>query len=471
MDPYGEVDDRPRDAAFFVESALLDVQCAEVDLNRYAARRYAQIADAVSLARRSPEVFLHECGADAAAEAERAAIFDISLRLKCSEDDVRADLHVAQTAARLLPALWRHARDGFVSMHLVTRSVGAVGRLSAPVGATIEQEQAAREAARRIDEATSEWAFACSPENFLRRLRRLVDRLDAESAEKRHARSLRDRRVSVEHMDNGMSWINAFVPTTEAIAIQRRLTASAKQTKNSNSCEERAVAQIRADLFSEWLLGIGTDRAAQTKVFVTIPIQMLEGGDAPGLPTPEAELVGHGPIDPHTAKQIFLDTGVFRRVIVDPIRSVVIDMDRRSRHATQAQRDWLVLQHGTCARDGCDNLALDADIDHQTPWAQGGRTNLDELRPLCPRDHRARHQTRAVYRSRPDGSVEVTTPTGFRSAAPPPECDVASTGVPEPTERPTRVSARGSTGASTADIWDTEQASAAGSTETVSAPF
>jgi hypothetical protein len=96
-------------------------------------------------------------------------------------------------------------------------------------------------------------------------------------------------------------------------------------------------------------------------------------------------------------------------------------MDRRSRRATPAQRDWLVLQHGTCAVDGCTRLALDADIDHETPWARGGKTNLEELRPLCPRHHVDRHRTRAVYRSRPDGSVEVTTPTGFRSSAPPPE--------------------------------------------------
>ncbi|GEK86929.1 hypothetical protein GCM10007198_02980 [Microbacterium aerolatum] len=232
--------------------------------------------------------------------------------------------------------------------------------------------------------------------------------------------------MCVEHVDDGMSWFNACIPTSEALAADRRLTATAKQMKKGDPAETRTIAQIRADLFPAWLRGVGTDRAAQTKVFVTIPVQLLDGAaNTPGLPVPEAEIVGHGPIDPLTAKQLFLDTGVFRRVVVDPIRSVVIDMDRRSRCATPAQRDWLILQHGTCARDGCTRLALDADIDHRTPWAQGGKTNLDDLRPLCPRHHVDRHRTRAVYRSRPDGSVEVTTPTGFHSSAPPPEAHAA----------------------------------------------
>lgn len=418
---YDDVDDRPRDAAFFVESALDDLQCADIDLNRYAARRAAQIADAVALARHDPGVFVFEDGPGAADLAERAVVSDIAVRLKRSDEDVQSELMVVRMAMAKLPTLWGHARDGFASMYLVGRAVGGLIRLRAPHGATPEQLDAEREAARRIDEATSEWVFSCSPTNFLRRLRRLVDRLDPEPAEVRHARALTDRRVSVTHEDNGMSWFNAFIPTSEALAADRRLTATAKQVKKHDPCESRTVAQIRADLFSEWLRGVGTDRAAQTKIFVTIPVQLLEGQNITDLPASTAEIVGHGPIDPLTATQMFLDAGVFRRVIVDPIRSVVVDMDRRSRHATQAQRDWLILQHGTCATDGCNRLALDAEIDHRIPWAQGGKTDLEDLRPLCPRHHAARHRTRAVYRSRPDGSVQVVTPTGFRSTAPPPE--------------------------------------------------
>ncbi|MFY9714091.1 MAG: HNH endonuclease signature motif containing protein, partial [Microbacterium sp.] len=130
--------------------------------------------------------------------------------------------------------------------------------------------------------------------------------------------------------------------------------------------------------------------------------------------------VGGDTIDPLTAKQLFLDTPTFHRVITDPIKGVIVDMDRRSYRPTRAQRDWLTLQHGTCSRDGCTRLAIDADLDHDRPWTHQGRTDINNLRPLCPRDHVHRHRTRAVYRTRPDRSVEVTTPTGHISDAPPP---------------------------------------------------
>lgn len=421
MEPYyDDVDDRPRDAAFFVESALEDLQCADIDLNRHAASRAARIADAVALARRNPELYALSTDRDAREIAERGAIFDIALRLKSSEDYVRSQLHVAEEAQEHLPALWRNARDGFVSMYLVSHTVGALLKVRAPANGSEFERDAERESYRQIDEATAEWALTCTPTLFMQRLRRLVEKLTPEDASTRHTKSLRDRRVTMEHRENGMTWFSVFMSTEDAIAAYQRADETARQMqKHPNECRTRA--QIRADLCSQWMRGIGTDTAVQTKVFVTIPVQMLAGDlDASvTLPEPAAELIGHGSIDPLTARQIFLDAGAFRRVIVDPIDSVVLDLERRSRRATAAQRDWLILQHGTCARDGCTRLAQNADIDHETPWSQGGKTNIDELRPLCPRDHVNRHLTRAIYRSRPDRSAEVTTPTGFHSTAPP----------------------------------------------------
>lgn len=420
MEPwFDDVDDRPRDAAFIVTAALDDLQCADIDLNRHAAHRAARIVDAVRLARRNPEVFVHPGERDAARSAERAALLDIALRLRCSEEYIRGELFAAEEAMLHLPELWRHACDGFVSMYLVGRTVGALLKVRAPVHADDDERHTAALAMRIIDEAASEWVLSCSPATFLRRLRTLVDRLDPVGGDVRHARAVRDRRVVVTHDEDGMSWISAYLPTIEALAIKRRLASTAKhRQKNVDECRNRD--HLRADLFSAWLRGVGSDTAVTTSVFVTIPVQLLATGGADTVPAAQAEIVGHGPIDDLTAKQVFLDAGVFRRVLVDPIHSVVLDMDRRSRHATRAQRDWLILQHGTCARDGCGRLAQDAEIDHRIPWAQGGKTDIDDLRPLCPRDHALRHRTRAIYRSRPDRTVQVITPTGFRSAAPPP---------------------------------------------------
>ncbi len=277
MEPwFDDVDDRPRDAAFFVESALDDLQCADVDLNRYEARRSVRIADAVALARRNPEVYVHHTtDKDAVDQAVRAAVFDIALRLRCSEEYVRGVLFTAEQAMAHLPLLWQQARDGFVSMYLVGRTVGALARVRADFGASEEELDLEREAMRLIDQAASEWALSCPPAAFARRLRTLVDRLDPVGAAERHGRKVRERRVVVHEDEDGMSWFMAYIPTIEAIAAKRRLTSAAKHLqKHPDECRTRD--QIRADLCSEWLRGIGTDKAVKTKIFVTIATTCID---------------------------------------------------------------------------------------------------------------------------------------------------------------------------------------------------
>lgn len=429
----GEFDTRPKTAGDVVETFLGDLECTSIEANRQAALKAERIAKVVSLAREHPEVYVERFpDAEAREFAERSALLDIALRLRSTEDYVRGVLFTAEQAMAFLPNLWREARDGFAPMYLAECTVGALARVRARADATDEELAAQREAYRRIDEAAAEWAVSCSPATFRRRLKTLVDRLDPSDRSEQHALAMADRRVFLQEQEHGMSVLGAVLPTMQARAALRRLTATAKHMAKDRR-EGRTRDQIRADLFGDWLCGVGTDRAVKTKVYVTIPVQMLTEGGASGagsiaavdpdaaeiLATEQAQMVGCGPIDPLTAKQIFLDAKAFRRVITDPVRSVVLDMDRRTYRPTKAQRDWLVLQHGTCARDGCERLAADSDVDHRRAWAAGGATNLDNLAPLCPRDHTHRHKTRATYRSRPDGSVQVTTPTGFRTTAPP----------------------------------------------------
>jgi len=418
----------------------------EFAINRRAFHRAAGIEEVVGHVRRHPEIYTVGDRPDDLDHAIRSIVFEVSLRLQISEDEVRRTLCTVQTAQESLPLMWERAEDGFAAMRFVDAAVAAALRLRAPVGATAEQHEYAAEAISLIDRASAEWTLHLSLPAFRRRLTVLADRLDPTPADQRHARGMADRRVVLEEAEDGMSWIMALVPTVKAVAIKRRLTATAKHLQKDER-EQRTRDQIRADLFTDWLCGVGTSTAVKTTVFVTVPVGLLGGGSeadgagesrregsaAPGLVPSvpgearnpitslgRAQLVGHGPIDSLTAQQTFLDAPAFRRVLTDPIRGVVLDMDRRTYRPTKAQRDWLVLQHGTCARDGCTRLALDADLDHERRWAQGGRTDIGNLRPLCPADHARNHRTRFHFRSRADRTVEVTSPTGFRTADPPP---------------------------------------------------
>ncbi|MBS1905002.1 MAG: DUF222 domain-containing protein [Actinobacteria bacterium] len=414
----------------------------EFAINRRAFRRAVGVQEVVAHVRRHPEIYTVGDRVDDLDHAFRSVVFEVSLRLQISEDEVRRTLCTVETAQESLPLMWERAEDGFAAMRFVDAAVGAALRLRAPVGATPEQQEYATGAIALIDRASAEWVLHLSLPAFRRRLKVLADRLDPEPAAQRHGRGMADRRVVLEEAEDGMSWIMALVPTVKAVAIKRRLTSTAKHLQKDKR-EQRTRDQLRADLFTDWLCGVGTSTAVKTTVFVTVPVGLLSGGSptdsasegtvAPGgVPFASgearnpvtslgwAQLVGHGPIDPLTARQAFLDAPAFRRVITDPVRGVVLDMDRRTYRPTTAQRDWLVLQYGTCARDGCTRLALDADLDHERMWARGGRTDVGNLRPLCPADHARNHRTRFHLRSRPDRTVQVTSPTGFHTTDPPP---------------------------------------------------
>ena len=424
-----------------LRSVLDTVMCDQLEANKYHAHRAAGVAEAIDHARAHTFLYTDIPGTEGVRVAEAAVLIELGSRLQLSENQLRNLAHTARTATQRLPWLWQAARDGFAPLPLVDATVSAILPLLAPADATEEEQREAAERLALVDELTSEWVLTLTAATFRSRLRTLIGRLDPRPADRRHADALADRRVLVQDAEDGMAWLTILMPRIDAIGAHRHLTSQAKHLQKDPT-ETRSRDQIRADLAADLLhsrtdehgrvgaVGVKTG-PVKTKVFVTIPIGVLTGESAgpdgkcalcggSGFPE-QARIVGDEPLDPLTAKQLFLDAKAFHRVIYDPIHSVVLDLERNSRRASRAQRDWLTLQHGTCARDGCTRLAIDAEIDHIIPWAKGGRTNLADLRPLCGLDHDVgRHKTLIRYRSRADGTVQITTPTGHRSDPPPP---------------------------------------------------
>ncbi|HYF47335.1 MAG TPA: DUF222 domain-containing protein [Acidimicrobiales bacterium] len=66
---------------------------------------------------------------------------------------------------------------------------------------------------------------------------------------------------------------------------------------------------------------------------------------------------------------------------------VPFDAGRTFRLATYRQRLLLRTVHPTCAVEGCDVPFDDCEIHHLHPWERGGRTDLDNLVPLCGYHH------------------------------------------------------------------------------------
>lgn len=68
------------------------------------------------------------------------------------------------------------------------------------------------------------------------------------SIEKRHAKSVLDRRVDYTPDKDGMAWISACLPADQASAIWNRITAVARGLQGAD--EFRTLTQIRTDVYS-----------------------------------------------------------------------------------------------------------------------------------------------------------------------------------------------------------------------------
>ena len=83
------------------------------------------------------------------------------------------------------------------------------------------------------------------------------------------------------------------------------------------------------------------------------------------------------------------DAAVSRIIVKGP--SEVLDVGRRTRTVTTAQRRALLVRDGGCVSPGCGMPAKFCDAHHIVPWVEGGPTSLENLELRCRRHHRAVH--------------------------------------------------------------------------------
>ncbi|GAA0978611.1 hypothetical protein GCM10009555_041910 [Acrocarpospora macrocephala] len=99
-------------------------------------------------------------------------------------------------------------------------------------------------------------------------------------------------------------------------------------------------------------------------------------------------------------------TADLRRVLRDA-DGALLDLGRTRRLASTDQREAILAQYTTCAREGCDVPAYLAEIDHIQPWHPAGRTDLANLAPLCTPDNKwkSRHPDRVEIIDQGNGTV------------------------------------------------------------------
>jgi Domain of unknown function (DUF222)/HNH endonuclease len=175
----------------------------------------------------------------------------------------------------------------------------------------------------------------------------------------------------------------------------------------------RSGSQRRADalvaLASESLDREVRGGRAPVTVDVVIDVGTLAGGTPLPLTSVRHDLERVGPVPRTTAERLACDCAIGRVVLRG--ESEVLDLGRRTRLVSAAQRRALVHRDRRCAFPGCDRPPRWCDAHHLVPWQRGGPTDLDNLVLLCRRHHVLCHEGGWRLARGPDRQVTATRPS------------------------------------------------------------
>ncbi len=261
----------------------------------------------------------------------------------------------------------------------------------------------------------------------------LAEKAQPRTLEERFEDADATRTVRLFDLADGMSALNAVLPSVQAHGIFNRLTQQARALKDFQAGrsdygtklhtedepvdDRRTTDQIRADLFSDMLLtsvpsldplagddcgGLGAIKAI---VQVTVPATTLAGTAS----TP-ADLSGLSLVDPESARRLAGTAPGWDRVFTHPVTGTVVSVDRY-RPNDQLKRQ-LRARDQHCRFVGCRMPTHRCDIDHTVDAALGGPTHQHNLAHLCRRHHSVKHASRWTVKQVGDGVLEWTSPTG-----------------------------------------------------------
>src|SRR5690606_3952815 len=111
----------------------------------------------------------------------------------------------------------------------------------------------------------------------------------------------------------------------------------------------------------------------------------------PMLRTLPGLLLTTGHLLPITDIHRLARTPTLARIIMNS-SGQILDMGRKTRLATPAQRRAILARYDTCWVKGCPLPASMCQIDHIDNWSDGGRTDLARLGPACQFHNRDRYR-------------------------------------------------------------------------------
>ncbi|OBF60341.1 hypothetical protein A5787_20325 [Mycobacterium sp. 852002-50816_SCH5313054-b] len=243
---------------------------------------------------------------------------------------------------------------------------------------------------------------------------KIVARADADAVRRRKEHQV-DREVWIgDRVQDGLAEIHGSLFASDAHALDRRLNALA-----ATVCahDPRSREQRRADALGA--LAAGADRlgcrcarpdcaagkrpaAGPVVIHVIAEQATVEGtGTAPG-----SEVGADGLIPPELVAELAASAKLV--ALIHPA-----DAAPENRYVpSQALADFVRCRDLTCRWPGCDCPAVQCDLDHTIPYAQGGLTHASNLKCYCRTHHLIKTFMGWAEQQLADGTLILTSPAG-----------------------------------------------------------
>ena len=148
----------------------------------------------------------------------------------------------------------------------------------------------------------------------------------------------------------------------------------------------RTIAQRRAAALMRLVYGV---KPPEVTIDVLVDVDTLAGRPSPDLTFGCCEIQGFGTISPALVRTLACDAAIGRVLMRG--KSEVLDLGRRTRLISPAQRRALQIRDRICSEDGCDLPGTFCDGHHIVHWLQHGDTDLINLEFRCRRHHVLQH--------------------------------------------------------------------------------
>ena len=322
---------------------------------RYAHQRETQISQTAS----SP---MHAVVSRSMVATEIAAATGLS------EAQVQSRLAIAENISAHAPNTWTAFQAGLVDAARLRDISSAVDQLTRP------------ESLIKLDQKVVDYAGDHTPAELRRWLSRFIRRVETDQALERAESERTKRHVRIDHDNNGMSHLYAYLPSMMAAAIERRLHHDSRSLENDGRTQD----QKKADLLVSWATSNEAGQPApHTDIAVTVPADVLSGAT-----TGHAASADGAWTVPSTWMKELINTGntFWWRMLHDPITHDILTIEYQGRFAPDLLKRAILFRDGVCAHPGCLVPAWACDLDHIRPWPDGP-TTASNIEPRSRRHH------------------------------------------------------------------------------------